>query len=815
LKAASIFNRYIHFYTAVIKTQKNVMGRLRCAGITVLLFILCLGTGASLANPLQTSVQADSAKRKVLLSRILSSLPPDRKRNGPVSFYDTTFTDWLARTGELPPDFDKMPSIPFLPDPLMLELKNGLSVPVKTPGAWKTRRAQLGDHIKHYISGTFPEQPKNLKAEIISEKSEGDVSIRKIRLKFGPDEQASLTIEMMIPSGKGPFPVFMTQWNHREWAQIAVRRGYVACVLATADTRDDTEDYSRIWAGKHDFTRLMRRAYGSFVTVDYLHTLSFIDKKKIGIAGHSRNGKLSMLAGAFDERITAVISSSGGSGAEIPWRYTTSPYVVEDIALLTSAQPAWFHPRLRFFIGNENKLPVDQNSYMALIAPRALLLSTSANESASNPWGAEQAFKSAQQVYRFLGATDQLAIRFRTGFHGTSARDIEDYIDFLDYVFKRKNAPKPENKLLYNYSFERWQALSGEKLDPMRWGKNSVDAILKTSNGKTVQRVSDWEAKREEIQKNMRWVLGEQPGGVYNSGPETLKNKGVGEDNFGSFLPRPAETPAMGVMKITPYKGFGDYLYGNLYYPKDRVAKSPGARLPVIIYLHPYDYSKGFSTIDHQYGLQSFFERLTGQGYAVFACDMIGFGNRIDEGTRFYERYPTWSKMGKIVADIKSAVDALSNLEIIDPSKIYTTGYALGATAALYATAMDQRIAGAIAVAGFTPLRTANPGIEGMKAFSHLHGLMPRLGFFVGHETRLPVDFDEVLAAISPRPLLIIAPKYDSNALATDIENAVKQASRVYDLYPGQSGLQLLAPPTENRFSDEIQGAIYQWVQKR
>jgi hypothetical protein len=60
-------------------------------------------------------------KQKEHLERLLRWLPPDRTQNGPVSFLDETFADWLERTGELPPDFDNMPSIPFLPDPLIMD----------------------------------------------------------------------------------------------------------------------------------------------------------------------------------------------------------------------------------------------------------------------------------------------------------------------------------------------------------------------------------------------------------------------------------------------------------------------------------------------------------------------------------------------------------------------------------------------------------------------------------------------------------------------------------------------------------------------
>ena len=63
-------------------------------------------------------VVTDTAKQKAILEKIISLLPPDRTTMGGVSFLDVTLKDWIKRTGELPPDFDRMPSIPFLPDPL-------------------------------------------------------------------------------------------------------------------------------------------------------------------------------------------------------------------------------------------------------------------------------------------------------------------------------------------------------------------------------------------------------------------------------------------------------------------------------------------------------------------------------------------------------------------------------------------------------------------------------------------------------------------------------------------------------------------------
>src|SRR5690606_1152737 len=134
-----------------------------------------------------------------------------------------------------------------------------------------------------------------------------------------------------------------------------------------------------------------------------------------------------------------------------------------------------------------------------------------------------------------------------------------------------------------------------------------------------------------------------------------------------------------------------------------------------------------------------------------------GYGTRIGEGTLFYQRYPHWSKLGKMVLDTRAAIDALESLDFIDKKKIFVTGYSLGGTVALMAAAVDDRIAATAVSCAFTPWRdTRNKDTEGVKAYSHLYGLLPRLGFFVGDENRIPVDFPEIISSIAPRNLLVI-----------------------------------------------------------
>ncbi|MBS1633410.1 MAG: acetylxylan esterase [Bacteroidetes bacterium] len=757
----------------------------------------------------------DTAKRKAYLNEIVRLLPPDYTKSGQVSYRDKTFQDWLNRTGELPPDFDMLPSIPNLADPLSID-EGGKNIPVSNQQQWQKKREWLRKQLMFYISGTFPPQPENLQIKVLSDRKDGEMTLRLVELSFGPDNKAKLTVELMIPPGNGPFPVFLSQWNHRGWALVAVRRGYVGCVYAGADDKDDTENFAEIWSGKYDFTRIMRRAFGASRAIDYLYTLPFIDKNKIGLTGHSRNGKLSLWAAAFDDRIKAVVPSSGGSGGEVPWRFTSHKYDVEDIVLLSCAQPAWLHPRLRFFIGREDKLPVDQNSFMALIAPRGLMLSAAVNEVAANTLGIEQAYLETKKVYKFLGSENNLAIRFREGQHGTNANDIEAYVDFFDYIFKRSSR-KPSNELVSNFNFENWKKISREKINPLTFPSHRPLDKKNESSEIKFSSVQQWEKEKSNIQKQIQWALGDMPAGATNPGPGVFINEQEGEKYFGTSIQRPGATETMGRIAVMPYNEFGDYLYGYLYYPKNKEPeiKSGAVRLPAVIYLHEFDYSKGFTSQYYDHNIEPFFQKLVDNGYVVFSYDMIGFGTRLQEGNLFYQRYPQWSKMGKMVTDLQAAITALSDLNFIDSSKINVAGYSLGATVGLYTSSLDKRIAKTVSVCGFMPLRTTGSKANGgLKQWTHLYGLFPRLGFFTGNENRLPYDFHEILSCVAPRPLLLVAPSLDKDITIEEMEKIKMRAEKIYDLFGKAGEIQVFSPADYNRFSTEMQSEVIEWLNK-
>jgi hypothetical protein len=86
------------------------------------------------------------------------------------------------------------------------------------------------------------------------------------------------------------------------------------------------------------------------------------------------------------------------------------------------------------------------------------------------------------------------------------------------------------------------------------------------------------------------------------------------------------------------------------------------------------------------------------------------------------------------------------------------------------------------------------------------------LGFFAGAEERLPLDFDEVLALVAPRPALIVAPTLDRYARVEDVRHEVDEARRVYEYYGGADALRLDMPLEFARFTARMQEQVFDWL---
>src|SRR5581483_7527793 len=361
------------------------------------------------------------------------------------------------------------------------------------------------------------------------------------------------------------------------------------------------------------------------------------------------------IAAALDERIAAVIAGSTGVGGVLPWRLSGERGMGEGIESTTRMFPLWFAPQLRFFSGREDRLPVDANLLVALVAPRACLLEYGLNDKVSNVWGDEQCYRSAREVYRALGTPARLGLLRLPGFHG--ANDQELCLDWLDIQFGR-SAQAWSDDPLFPWDFAAWRQTHAP----------AKAAAAPRVGAPQAASVAEWEKTADTVRQAVRWVLGDEPPrvpagagrGFFGRGPAATPTKPVA--NPGQLAP---DVPAWVISRggqefgwLEPEKDdvdskrirFGNNVVGDLYFPAHAPAD---AKLPAAIWLHGYSYPLGYMWV-YRRDLHPILA-LVKAGYAVLAFDQCGFGARMAEIGPFYRRYPEWSQLGRMVGGARAA----------------------------------------------------------------------------------------------------------------------------------------------------------------
>lgn len=188
-------------------------------------------------------------------------------------------------------------------------------------------------------------------------------------------------------------------------------------------------------------------AWGSSRIVDYLETEKRIDKHKIALMGHSRQGKAALWAGAQDERFKIVISNNSGSGGAA----LSKRVFGETVAIVSSIKPAWFCPAFNQYHHKEAEMPFDQHELLALIAPRKLYVASAEEDLWADPRGEFLAALHAGPVYQLYGLSglpsDQMpaihqpvmeavGYHIRAGKHDVTDYDWERFMDFADKHFR-------------------------------------------------------------------------------------------------------------------------------------------------------------------------------------------------------------------------------------------------------------------------------------------------------------------------------------------------------------------------------------------
>jgi endo-1,4-beta-xylanase len=350
----------------------------------------------------------------------------------------------------------KLPEIKQLPNPFTF----ADGAPVRNQDDWWRRRQELKELFQDYMYGHLPAKSQKITIDrgAMVPDSENQLILQDLELKLAQgDKTLTMHVRVALPqNAKDPVPVIVRSGFGRRGAPTGksftpfTQRGYAVAECSFQEVALDNKDRARtagiysLFGETIDCGALMAWAWAVSRVVDALETVDKIDARKVIVTGHSRYGKAALVAGAFDERIALTVPSHSGCAGCSPYRYIYGKS--EQLHNIVGAFPHWFRPNFNQFVGNVERLPVDQHLLIALVAPRALLATEGTQDTWINPEGSQLTHLAAKKVYDFLNAGDKISIRFRPVGHIPSN---EDLLDFADHIFFKKKLPPEFGQLPY------------------------------------------------------------------------------------------------------------------------------------------------------------------------------------------------------------------------------------------------------------------------------------------------------------------------------------------------------------------------------
>ena len=315
--------------------------------------------------------------------------------------------------------------------------------------AWEQLRHHWASTLQYFEYGHMPPRPDRVWAAGISKRDlpGGLISETRMTLLIGTQTRLPMRIALYLPNKPGPFPLLIREEHalgHIEEVPMVVERGYGFLEFAREDLDPDQPNVigpAQAAYPEYDWATLSVWAWGAMRVVDYLETRDDIELDKLGIVGHSRGGKMSLLAGALDERFDLVVANGSGAGGAGSFFFEEAECETLEMITRPSRFGYWFHPRLRWFTDRRENLPFDQHFLKALVAPRALLCTEAKADLWANPVGTLLTTLAANPAFERRSVTERNGIHFREGQHDLKPEDWKAILDFADWHLQRKKPP--------------------------------------------------------------------------------------------------------------------------------------------------------------------------------------------------------------------------------------------------------------------------------------------------------------------------------------------------------------------------------------
>lgn len=196
---------------------------------------------------------------------------------------------------------------------------------------------------------------------------------------------------------------------------------------------------------------------------------------------------------------------------------------------------------------------------------------------------------------------------------------------------------------------------------------------------------------------------------------------------------------------------------------------------------------------------------LARRGYVTLAPDYPNFGDYTFDP--YAHGYASATMKG--IVNHQRALDLLAALPQVDAKRMGVIGHSLGGHNSLFLAAFDPRVRVAVTSCGFTAFARYYQG--DLTGWSH-RGYMPRIATEYGKSpARMPFDFSDVLAAISPRAVFVNAPLHDANFDVAGVRETLAKVERRFK----RGRLEVAYPDRGHEFPPDIREQAYRFIDRQ
>ena len=342
-------------------------------------------------------------------------------------------------------------------------------------------------------------------------------------------------------------------------------------------------------------------------------------------------------------------------------------------------------------------------------------------------------------------------------------------------------------------------AAHGEEAHPTYDHADLSYVLRNNGDHAPIRKPRDWQERRSHILAGMQRVMGKLP---RPATPVPLEVQTLEEHREGKILRR----------KLAYHTDDAQHtVTAWLLMPIESAEPSepdnPTAGRPAMLCLHQ---TTGAGK-DSPVGLADrptlhYARQLAERGYVTLSPDYPSLGEHQHDFDA--DKYQSGSM--KAIYDNRRAIDLLAALPEVDPERIGAIGHSLGGHNSLFTAVFDERIKAVVTSCGFTSFHKYKGGdLAGWSGPRYMPLVESR---YANSPDRMPFDFPEVLAAIAPRAVFIVAPIGDDNFEVSGVRDCVGAVEPIFNLLGAADRLQAVYPEAGHDFPDSERKQAHEFL---